>query len=91
MIHDADLNINCALLSPRLNKANELPLGFYLFFPQRHYERFYGRSSFYGHAYDPLPEDGTGNLHGQTHRIEVIQQHPCIFQQHLLSTLPGEA
>jgi hypothetical protein len=89
MILDADLNINCALLSPRLNKANELPLGFYLFFPQRHY--VYGRSSFYGYAYDPLPEDGTGNLCGQTRRIEVFQQHLCIFQQHLLSTLPGEA
>ena len=33
----------------------------------------------------------TGNLHGQTHRIQIIQQHPCVFQQHLLSILPGEA
>jgi hypothetical protein len=38
-----------------------------------------------------LPEDRTGNLHGPTHRIQVLQQHPYIFQQHLMSTLPGEA
>jgi hypothetical protein len=38
-----------------------------------------------------LPEDRTGNLHGPVHRIQVIQQYPCIFQQHLLSTLPREA
>jgi hypothetical protein len=37
VIHDADLNINCPLRLPRLNKANELSPGFYLFFPQQHY------------------------------------------------------
>jgi hypothetical protein len=44
-----------------------------------------------GMAYGPLSEDRTGNLHGPIHRIQVVPQHSCIFQQHLLSTLPGEA
>jgi hypothetical protein len=80
-------------MTARLNKANELSPSFYLFFPQQRYlsQRFSSRSSPYGHAYDPLPEDRTGNFYRQTHRIQVIQQHPGIFQQHLLSTLPGEA
>jgi hypothetical protein len=37
VIHDADLNTNCALRPPRLNKANELSPGFYLFLPQQRY------------------------------------------------------
>jgi hypothetical protein len=81
------------LLLPRLNKANELSPGFYLFFPQEHYSFFKdnNRSLLDGHAHDPLPEDRTGDFDGATYRIQVIQQHPCIFRQHLLSTLPGEA
>jgi hypothetical protein len=31
------------------------------------------------------------NRHGPVHRIQVILLHPCIFQQHLLSTLPRQA
>jgi len=78
---------------PRLNKANELSPRFDLSFPQECYGflKLNNRSSLYGHAYGPLPEDRTGNLHGPTHRIQVIQQHPCIFRQYLLSALPGEA
>src|SRR5262249_44720193 len=80
-------------MTARLNKANELSPAFIL---SSHnsatpFPKFNSRSSRYGHAYDSLPEDRTGNLHGPTHRIQVLQQHPCIFQQHLLSTLPGEA
>jgi hypothetical protein len=37
MIHDADLNTNHSFRLPRLNKANELSPGFYLFFPQQRY------------------------------------------------------
>jgi hypothetical protein len=93
VIRDADLNTNRSFRLPRRNKANELSPGFYLFFPQQRYAfpKFNSRSSPYGHAYDSLPEDRTGNLHGPTHRIQVLQQHACIFQQHLLPTLPGEA
>jgi hypothetical protein len=37
VIHDADLNTNCAFRLPRLNKANELSPGVYRFFPQERY------------------------------------------------------
>jgi hypothetical protein len=55
------------------------------------FSKLNNRSLLYGHGYGPLPEDRVGYLHGPIHRIQVIQQHPCFFRQHLLSTLPGEA
>ncbi len=37
------------------------------------------------------PKTGRAIATGRFIESRVIQQHPCIFQQHLLSTLPGEA
>ena len=37
------------------------------------------------------PKTGRAISTGRHMEIQAIQQHPCIFQQHLLSTLPGEA
>jgi hypothetical protein len=39
LIDDGGLNTNCPLRLPRLNKANELSLGFYLFLPQQRYPK----------------------------------------------------
>jgi hypothetical protein len=40
VIHDADLNTICSLRLPRLNKANELSPGIYLFFRQERLHHF---------------------------------------------------
>jgi hypothetical protein len=81
------------LQPPRLKKAAELSPPFYLLLPQDRtaFSKLNNRSLLHGHAYGPMSEDETGYFHGPIHRIQVIQQHPCIFRQHLLSTLLGEA
>jgi len=67
----------------RPQKARELSLGFYFFFARGQYAKppSRRRSVPYGHDYDPLPEDGAGNLHGRYVEPATFRSTPVFFSR----------